>query len=168
MVNIGINIHEVSSKKVKFFKISEGREISLPYEMTSRFRPEILVKSSSSRTSTALGVNPTCLLLISPCFNVILIILFTFCAHIEFLQKQLACEVHCTSMRYILMIISFVPRLRGTLEKHGIEQSGMFCRTDLKQIRTDSKMDSHDSKMKHEVLDCSLKCWNLVVEQVVC
>ena len=61
-----------------------------------------------------------------PCFNVILIILFTFCAHVEFLQKQLACEVHCTSMRYILMIISFVPRLRGTLEKHGIEPSGMF------------------------------------------
>ena len=47
MLNIGINIHEVSSKKVKFFKISEGREISLPYEMTSRFIPEIFVKSSS-------------------------------------------------------------------------------------------------------------------------
>ena len=53
-----------------------------------------------------------------------------------YMEKQLACEVHCTSMRYILMRISFVPRLRGTLEKHGIEQSGMFC-------RTDSKTDSH-------------------------
>ena len=43
------------------------------------------------------------------------------------------------------MIISFVPRLGGTLEKHGIEQSGMFCRTDLKQIRTDLKRIRTDS-----------------------
>ena len=31
-------------------KKSEGRFLSLPYEMTSNFRPEIFVKSSSSRT----------------------------------------------------------------------------------------------------------------------
>ena len=31
---------------------------------------------------------------------------FTFCARVDFLQKYLASEVLCTSMRYILVIIS--------------------------------------------------------------